>query len=304
MKCSKGGKPGYKWGEAGVCFTGGNARTRATAVGRAVHARRNAAKKGEDVDDISLSDIEAHIASLDKAALVHLMAQLPFHPNELRESWVKKADDELHLVWGEIYIPDIPDTQNEFMSREEIRKMAHKFLASGKTSHIDVQHDNIVRPECHVVESFIARKSDPEFIEGSWVVALRVLDEETWERIKTGELNGFSMQAKVLLKEKIVDVSLPEEVEGLTQVSSDGRHHRHTYSVKFDHEGNFKGGYTDVVEGHKHRILRRSVTGPELSVTGQPIEGGAFHRYTLLDQIAGLGSVESPGYGEPEEVVG
>ena len=303
-KCQKGGKSGYKWGDAGVCFVGSGARTRAVAVGRAIHARRGAAAKGEDVDDLPLSEIESHIASLDETKLGTLMAQLPFHPDELRESWVKKADEEMHLIWGEVYVPDIPDTQNEYMTAPEIRKMAHGFLAFGNTENVDVGHDNVKREGLHIVESFIARKSDPEFIEGAWVVCARVLDEEIWEQVKTGELNGFSMQARVLLTDRIVDVQLPEIVEGLTQVSSDGELHRHKYTVRFDDEGGFKGGYTDVVDGHKHRILRRSVTGPEITATGQGIDGGAFHRYTLLDQIADLGSPESPGIGLPEEPVG
>jgi len=301
MRCQKDGKSGYKWGESGVCFTGSNARARATAVARAVHARRGAEKSGANVDDISLSDIEAHVAGLNGTELGHLMAVLPFHPDELRESWVRKADDELHLVWGEVYIPDIPDTQNEFMTAPEIQKMAHRFLAAGKTGAIDVGHDRKLREDCSIVESFIARKGDPEFIEGAWVVAMKIEDPEIWEKVKTGELNGFSMQAKVLLKEKVVDVSLPPEVSGMTQVSSDGALHRHEYTVKFDDEGKFKGGYTDVVDGHRHQIVRRSVTGPEVTVTGQRIDGGAFHRYTLLDQIAGKEGDESPGYGFPGE---
>jgi len=39
MKCQKDGKPGWKWGQSGVCFTGPNARNRALAVGRAIAAQ-------------------------------------------------------------------------------------------------------------------------------------------------------------------------------------------------------------------------------------------------------------------------
>lgn len=41
MKCQKDGKPGWKWGEHGVCFIGPNGRSRAAAVGRAIHAQRD-----------------------------------------------------------------------------------------------------------------------------------------------------------------------------------------------------------------------------------------------------------------------
>ena len=41
MKCQKNGKPGYKWGQSGVCFLGPNARARALAVGRAIAANKD-----------------------------------------------------------------------------------------------------------------------------------------------------------------------------------------------------------------------------------------------------------------------
>lgn len=40
MSCQKGGKPGHKWGRAGVCFTGSDSRERALSVGRAIAAQR------------------------------------------------------------------------------------------------------------------------------------------------------------------------------------------------------------------------------------------------------------------------
>ena len=39
MKCQKDGKDGWKWGKGGVCFTGPGGRSRAAAVGRAIHAQ-------------------------------------------------------------------------------------------------------------------------------------------------------------------------------------------------------------------------------------------------------------------------
>lgn len=38
--CQKEGKPGYKWGHYGVCFTGPGARSKAAEVGRAIHAQQ------------------------------------------------------------------------------------------------------------------------------------------------------------------------------------------------------------------------------------------------------------------------
>ena len=48
---------------------------------------------------------------------------------------VIKSEDE-RLVYGEVYIPLHVDTQGEAMTAEEIRKMAHDFLMSGKVNRL------------------------------------------------------------------------------------------------------------------------------------------------------------------------
>lgn len=293
-ECQKDGKPGWKWGENGTCFTGTNAKARARAVGRAIHAQR---AKFENEDEwSSQASMESLIADIPDDELPELMATLPFLPEEARAISVKKADEELQIVWGEVYVPDIPDTQDEFMTAIEIEKMAHKFMMHGLTvGAVDVQHDGKIRQGCYVVESFIARKGDPDFIEGAWVAAVKILDEELWAAVKSGELNGFSMQATVFSTEKEIELEIPELVKGKTQIGSDGDDHRHTYTVKFDPEGEFLGGTTNVVNGHKHVIRRRSITGEAADPVGEALADGHFHRYTLLDKLAGREEDESPG---------
>ena len=108
----------------------------------------------------------------------------------MTECAIKKADDELQIVYAEVYAPNIPDSQGEFMQPTTIRKMAHSFLAKGFVNQIDTNHDNVTNGS-YVVESFIARKNDPDFIEDSWVVGVHVPDSDLWAKIKKGELNGF-----------------------------------------------------------------------------------------------------------------
>ena len=80
------------------------------------------------------------------------------------------------------------DTDGEAMTANEIQKMAHGFLAAGRTDKIDVGH-NLKESGCVVVESFLARKGDADgFINGAWVLGVKVLPDELWEAVKTGEL--------------------------------------------------------------------------------------------------------------------
>ncbi len=293
LSCSRDGEKAWKWGPSGVCFKGESGRKRALAVGRAINAQRS---KSDNEDDWSAqAELEAAILDVTDKGLGAVLAQLPFMQEELSIQWVKKADEELQIVWGEVYIPDLPDVDEEFMTVPEVRKMAHKFLLQGRTKGcIDRQHDNEVRDHCFVVESFIARNGDPLFIENAWVIGM-LLDDEHWEAFKSGELNGFSMQALVKTEERLVTLDIPEEVSGLTQVASDGDSHRHTYTVNFDDNGGFAGGTTDLVNSHKHLLGRRSVSGPAVDAAGHPLADQHVHRYTFQDQLAGQIEEEAPG---------
>lgn len=201
---------------------------------------------------------------------------------------IKKSDDELQIVWGEVYVPGIPDAHGHFMTVDEVRKMAYRTLASGllqdgQFQGSDVQHDNVIQ-DCVIVESFIARKGDETFLPDSWVVGLHIRDEGLWGQVKNGELNGFSIQASVYMHKQEVEIDIPDEVEGNTAGGSDGDLHRHGYRVRFNSEGEFLGGKTtsnvrdDGGGLHDHTIKRGSVTEPG-GVNGHT------HRFALVDMI-------------------
>lgn len=40
MRCQKNGKPGYKWGKTGTCYTGRGAKAKARRQGRAIEASK------------------------------------------------------------------------------------------------------------------------------------------------------------------------------------------------------------------------------------------------------------------------
>lgn len=182
--------------------------------------------------------------------------------------------DEQQIVYGEVYAPDRPDAQGEFMTRDEVRKMAHDFIRNGKMASIDVQHNNRVIKGASVVESFVADEGQSQFIPGSWVVGVHIPDQELWDTIKKGEINGFSMEALVSRHERTVEVEIPPVVTGLTSKGDDG--HEHRYFVTYNDQGEFKGGITDTVNGHFHRIVAGTVT--------QKADGHT-HRFSSVDTV-------------------
>jgi hypothetical protein len=170
---------------------------------------------------------------------------------------VKKLDNEEQIVFGEVYAPDFPDSQGDYMTPGEIKKMAYNFMRKGAMSNIDTNHTQ--QPNgSYVAESFIAREDDPVFIPGSWVIGVKVPDPALWQMVKTGELNGFSLDGFGVRTEKPLVVDMPELLKGETD---EVRDHHHAFTVRFDHEGNFMGGMTNPgPDGHVHKIARGTVT--------------------------------------------
>lgn len=169
---------------------------------------------------------------------------------------LRKFDDELQIVYGEVYAPNVPDAHGDFMTEVEVRKMAHKFMEKQNMGAVDTNHDNVENKSV-VVESFIARPDDPVYIADAWCVGVHVPDAAVWKKIKSGELNGFSFEAMVRSKDHFIEIEVPDEIIGVTQKHDD---HDHTYMVKFDDEGNFLGGKTNTVNGHFHEIIKGTVT--------------------------------------------
>lgn len=197
----------------------------------------------------------------------------------MKTAVIKTADDKQRIVWSEVYAPMRPDSDGEYMDAEGIRKMAYQFMREMKLGQVDTMHTNDIVPQARVVESFIARKDDPTFMEGAWVVGIHVPDDATWERIEKGELNGFSMEAMVIKTPMEVILEIPPVVEGLTLKGDDG--HVHKFMVAYNEDGDFLGGKTDVVDGHSHLIRRGTVT---------EVSDNHAHRFS---HVEGLNIVES-----------
>ena len=114
----------------------------------------------------------------------------------------KKSDAKKQIVFGEVYVPNVKDTDGNFMTAETIEKMAHDFLANKKNTQISKGHDGNADKGV-VVESFIVREGDPDFAAGSWVVGVHVPDIEIWKQVENGELTGFSIEGTGVLIEEM-----------------------------------------------------------------------------------------------------
>ena len=145
-----------------------------------------------------LATIEATISQLAEDVRA-LKAQ--DRPKPQGSQRIVKMDAEKRLVYAEVYVPDVPDAHGHEMTAVEIEKMAHNFLANARTMMIDLNHDNDTGYGCAMVESFIARAGDPDYVPGAWVACVFVGNDKIWKAIKDGDITGFSFEGRGYVSE-------------------------------------------------------------------------------------------------------
>lgn len=118
------------------------------------------------------------------------------------------SSDEKHIVYGAVLIPekDIYRANNGGyyinFSKESIEKMSQDIMKEYRQFDIKADHKDEVS-DAYIVESWIVSdsykdKSNALGINvpvGTWCAGVKVNNQETWDRIKNGELNGFSVES-------------------------------------------------------------------------------------------------------------
>lgn len=141
----------------------------------------------DPTEDLIETVIEAAIGAILEATM------------EKRASKIIKLDDEARIVWGWASVVSIDgkpmvDRQGDIISAEVMTKAADNFMADVRTAK--AMHEGGKIGE--VIHSFPLTKALGEALgvysalEG-WVVAMKVHDDDVWNRVKSGELAAFSI---------------------------------------------------------------------------------------------------------------
>ena len=132
---------------------------------------------------------------------------------------VKEAfsNDEKHMVYGAVLRPDFPiyrnDGENEYyleFTSESIERMARDYMMNYRQGNVTIQHEEYAN-EVFMVESWIKQDMDKDksvsvgldksLPIGTWFCGFYVNNNDVWERIKSGELKGFSVEAMIDLED-------------------------------------------------------------------------------------------------------
>jgi hypothetical protein len=101
---------------------------------------------------------------------------------------------EKRIVYGVVLRPDVVDFHDDIMSAEEVEKAAHHWMATRGDIGLMHMGNALALP----LESFIAPvdmtlENGSVIKKGDWVMAVKIVCDVTWARVKNGEITGFSV---------------------------------------------------------------------------------------------------------------
>ena len=129
-----------------------------------------------------------------------------------------KINEEQRVVMGLVLQPEQlilrqdPESGEKFnivFSADTIKELSHNFFKSGFQLNSKLEHNSPIK-DVTFVESWIVENSDIDksanfgmnFPKGSWMATMKIDNDDIWNNyVKTGEVEGFSVDAMVDLEE-------------------------------------------------------------------------------------------------------
>lgn len=111
---------------------------------------------------------------------------------------IMKVEKEKHLVTGIVLEPDTVDAQGDTIDAEAIERAAHNFLAKyNRETQMGLLHRMFGEIGVELVESYLApvelKMGGQKMSPGTWIMTARVRDDKLWQRVKDGDITGFSI---------------------------------------------------------------------------------------------------------------
>jgi len=119
----------------------------------------------------------------------------------------KVENEEKRIVTGLVMPADRPILRQDFdglyyilYDKDTIIAMAERFLAMGIANNVDTNHnfeveDGVFLREMYIKDSErgISPKGFEDVEEGSLFATYHILNDEVWEKVKSGEFKGYSL---------------------------------------------------------------------------------------------------------------
>jgi hypothetical protein len=181
-----------------------------------------------DIDEHGLLGVHA-ISVVERPAMEEMFVAL----SDVKMSAV---DKERRMIYGAILVPDKeilridPKTNEEYFvkfPKDVVMKVAHGYLT--KNQHHNATYEHAVEVDgMTLVESWLKEGSadksvqlglNPDLPEFTWFGGMYVINDEVWEKVKAGEVKGFSIEGRFAeLSEQMMSVNaMLSEIEQIVK---------------------------------------------------------------------------------------
>ena len=152
------------------------------------------------------------LSVVENPAMEDLWVSFKEHHKEIQ---LAQVDEEKRLLLGAALIPNKKILRNidgnefeMFFTEETIEKLAHSFLKNGHQNNSSLEHEikleGMSVVELWTVENPTNDKSNnfgKTYPKGTMVTMMKVDNDEVWDKVKSGEIKGFSIDALLGLNE-------------------------------------------------------------------------------------------------------
>ena len=187
-------------------------------------------KINDDIND----DAEVNFVSLvDRPAIQR-------NWNAFKEKYkFEIISEEKRIISGPLMLADTPIFRSDathgdyyvMFSKDTIFKIAQKFFKKGYQANVNLMHDPSQKVDGVVMfESFISdeergiapMKGFEDAPDGSWFGSFKVENDDTWQKVKNGEVKGFSVEGVFeYSKTKSKDQEMLDQIKKILSAISD-----------------------------------------------------------------------------------
>jgi hypothetical protein len=140
-------------------------------------------------------------------AMEEWFVKMSKHPQVM----LKQLDEEKRIICGPALIPEKRIYRRDeklgeykiYFSAETIRRGAEIFLEKARQAEATIEHesdvDGLVVVESWIVDNKEMDKSTHlgfDVPNGTWMITMKCHNGEVWDKIKAGEVNGFSIEGR------------------------------------------------------------------------------------------------------------
>ena len=223
MPCKKCKDGKVKWGERGEC--------KYDTIKECEEANKDYYEKTTSIVELVIEDDNEALA-IDAISLVSAPAieqDLVYFGKEKHNLTFAKVDEEKRMLVSPALIPNKqifrydPNTDSEYyvyFSPETVRKASQLYLKHNNHHKATHEHNErvsgVLTVESWIIEDPKMDKSrlyGYDLPKGSWMVSMSIQNDDLWQKVKSGELKGLSIEGYFIDKMQKMSETQPTDQE-------------------------------------------------------------------------------------------